>query len=188
MSGKRDATAPKRQMPTRYVARMGRRTRSTQGRHTSQPCLAEGETVAGDGGSDSIFKQRFVLGLHLAPLAGQGEPNSIFKQQDGHCEPTGRANARSTYSVVIRGLDPRIHLLKGISRSGWIAGSGPAMTATSVRDERSLAPFAGPLTTASRSRRMFRARFAIIIIRPLQSEGAGNAGRPMHPQPRVRYG
>jgi hypothetical protein len=44
-----------------------------------------------------------------------------------------RANARSTFSVVIRGLDPRIHLLKGISRSGWIAGSSPAMTATSVR-------------------------------------------------------
>jgi hypothetical protein len=54
------------------------------------------------------------------------------------------AHAGSTYSVVIRGLDdPRIHLLKGISRSGWIAGSSPAMTATSVRDERSLAPFAG---------------------------------------------
>src|ERR1700753_774691 len=85
-------------MPTRYVARMGRRMRSTQGRHASQPCLAEGETVAVDGGSDLIFKQ-----------------------QDRHCGPTGRANARSTNSVVIRGLDPRIHLLKRISRSGWIA-------------------------------------------------------------------
>src|ERR1700730_3360151 len=31
------------------------------------------------------------------------------------------------------------------------------------------------------------ARFAI-IIGPLQSEGAGNAGCPMHPQPRVRWG
>src|SRR6201996_1060910 len=123
-------------MPTRYVARMGQRTRSTQGRHASQPCLAEGETVAGDDGSDSIFKQRFVLGLHLAPLAGRGELNSIFKQQDRRCEPTGRVNARSTYSVVIRGLDPRIHLLKRISRSGWIAGANPAMTATHRPAER----------------------------------------------------
>src|ERR1700757_2192140 len=106
-------------MPTPYVARMDQRTRSTQGRYASQPCPAEGETVAGDDGSDLIFKQRFVLGLHLASLAGRGEPNSIFKQQDRHCEPTGRANVRSTYSVVIRGLDPRIHLLKVISRSGW---------------------------------------------------------------------
>ena len=27
-----------------------------------------------------------------------------------------------------------------------------------------------------------------LIVRPLQSEGAGNAGCPMHPQPCVRYG
>jgi hypothetical protein len=26
------------------------------------------------------------------------------------------------------------------------------------------------------------------IFRPLNSEGVGNAGRPMHPQPRVRMG
>src|SRR5262245_20221124 len=31
--------------------------------------------------------------------------------------------ARPFFSVVIRGLDPRIHLLRG-----WIAGSSPAMT------------------------------------------------------------
>src|ERR1700733_1423691 len=31
------------------------------------------------------------------------------------------AHPGSTNSVVIRGLDPRIHLLKRISRSGWIA-------------------------------------------------------------------
>jgi hypothetical protein len=37
------------------------------------------------------------------------------------------------------------------------------------------------------SRRAFRARF-VRTFRPLRSEGVGNAGRPMHPQPRVRYG
>jgi hypothetical protein len=94
--------------------------------------------------ADSFFKQQPSFQMSLPrPACGRGKPNSIFKQQDRHCEPAGRANARSTYSVVIRGLDPRIHLLKGISRSGWIAGSSPAMTATSGRDERSLAPFAG---------------------------------------------
>jgi len=31
-------------------------------------------------------------------------------------------------------------------------------------------------------------RVLLFKFRPLQSEGAGNAGRPVHPQPRVRYG
>jgi hypothetical protein len=35
------------------------------------------------------------------------------------------------------------------------------------------------------SRRAFRASF-VRTLRPLRSEGVGNAGRPMHPQPRVR--
>ena len=39
--------------------------------------------------------------------------------------------------------------------------------------------------TASRSRRTFRASFAGTCC-PLNSEGAGNAGRAMHPQPRVQ--
>jgi hypothetical protein len=30
--------------------------------------------------------------------------------------------------AVMRGLDPRIHRKKQFSRSGWIAGSSPAMT------------------------------------------------------------
>src|ERR1700736_3777798 len=38
--------------------------------------------------------------------------------------------------------------------------------------------------TVPRSRRVFRASFAI-NVRHLNSEGAGNAGRPMRPQPRV---
>jgi len=38
--------------------------------------------------------------------------------------------------------------------------------------------------TTPHSRRTFRARFAI-NVRSLESEGAGNAGRPMRPQPRV---
>ena len=37
----------------------------------------------------------------------------------------------------------------------------------------------------SRSRRPFRARFAM-NVRSLKSEGAGNAGRPLRPQPRVQ--
>src|ERR1700760_4474477 len=32
------------------------------------------------------------------------------------------------------------------------------------------------------------ARGLACSFRPRKSEGAGNAGRPMHPQPRVRYG
>jgi hypothetical protein len=41
--------------------------------------------------------------------------------------------------------------------------------------------------TPSHSRGAIRPRFAL-KSRPLRSEGAGNAGCPMHPQPRVRYG
>ena len=37
---------------------------------------------------------------------------------------------------------------------------------------------------SSRSRGAVRPRFAIISA--LKTEGVGNAGRPMHPQPRVR--
>src|ERR1700730_19024707 len=40
--------------------------------------------------------------------------------------------------------------------------------------------------TISRSRRMFRARFAGKYL-SLHSEGAGNAGSPMRPQPRVYW-
>ena len=32
------------------------------------------------------------------------------------------------------------------------------------------------------------ARVLLLMFRPLQSEGAGNAGCPMHPQPGVRWG
>jgi hypothetical protein len=35
------------------------------------------------------------------------------------------------HSIVIRGLDPRIHPLRKNFFKGWIAGSSPAMT---VRD------------------------------------------------------
>ena len=80
------------------------------------------------------------------------------------------AHPGSTNSVVMRGLDPRIHLLKRISRSGWIAGSSPAMTATSVRDERSLAPFAGIYKhgfaiSPRATREVWPARFALLIQR-----------------------
>ncbi|MGY3488984.1 hypothetical protein ACVW1C_006867 [Bradyrhizobium sp. USDA 4011] len=36
--------------------------------------------------------------------------------------------ARSAYSAVMRGLDPRIHPLRKGLHSRWIAGSSPAMT------------------------------------------------------------
>jgi hypothetical protein len=32
------------------------------------------------------------------------------------------------FSGVTRELDPRVHLLRKFFRSGWIAGSNPAMT------------------------------------------------------------
>jgi hypothetical protein len=51
-------------MPTPYVVRVGQRMRSTQGRHTSQPCLAEGETVAGDDGCEGGAPCSFTNGRH----------------------------------------------------------------------------------------------------------------------------
>jgi hypothetical protein len=71
---------------------------------------------------------------------------------------------------------------------GWMPGSSPGMTSVfcvhTNLDFKQQPPFAD---TASRSRRMCCARFGLLVP-PSQSEGAGNAGRPMHPQPRVRYG
>jgi hypothetical protein len=45
----------------------------------------------------------------------------------------------------------------------------------------------GQQATPSRSRRAFRASF-VRSFRPLRSEGAGNAGRPMRPPPHVQWG
>src|SRR5512141_3270228 len=66
---------------------------------------------------------------------------------------------------------------------GWNAGTQmPRPHVGAHRQSPMAQPFAN---TASRSRGGFRPRLAIKFL-ALQSEGAGNAGRAMRPQPRVQ--
>src|SRR5437762_465611 len=58
--------------------------------------------------------------VHLAsPIAGVPPARTLHRR-------SWRAGATR---CVTRGLDPRVHLLRKIFCEGWIAGSGPAMTA-----------------------------------------------------------
>jgi hypothetical protein len=76
---------------------------------------------------------------HLQRMAGNFvEPKGLSLLPQGR--PMQEA---ATYSVVIRGLDPRSHRLqKEFREARWIAGSSPAMTVEgdAARKEHSLAP------------------------------------------------
>jgi hypothetical protein len=87
---------------------------------------------------------------------------------------------------VVAGLDPAIHPLReNFLRDGWMPGSSPGMTSV----------FACTPSSSQKSNIVRRRGFAISphVLRevcrnvcPRNSEGAGNAGRLMRPQPRVQ--
>ena len=60
---------------------------------------------------------------------GIGPASACAAKEEGYCAE--RSDTDRTYSCrVMRGLDPRIHLLREkFHEDGWIAGSSPAMTA-----------------------------------------------------------
>jgi hypothetical protein len=78
--------------------------------------------------------------------------------------------------IVITGLDPVIHLrTKAYCEDGWMPGSSPGMTSAFVSPTISQTRF-----TISRRE---APEACILSLAPL--EGVGNAGCPLHPQPRV---
>jgi hypothetical protein len=75
------------------------------------------------------------------------------------------------------GLDPAIpRLRRDGTRKSWMPGSSPGMTT----EFASASSFSN---TASHSRNVFRVRVLPETFVPLTSEGAGNAGRSLRPQP-----
>jgi hypothetical protein len=92
---------------------------------------------------------------------------------------TGRVNVRPTYSVVIRGLEPAYPSLEKNLAKWMDCRVKPGNDGNSVRDQRSpRSP--EPINTASRSRRLFRARFAG-SFRPLPNRGRGECRAPDAP-------
>jgi hypothetical protein len=98
---------------------------------------------------------------------------------DGECARSSSSkihisNSLPKHSSVIAGLDPAIHLLaKRSSEDGWMPGSSSGMTIF-LNHNFAISPRFAP--------EFFQERPTLE-----KSEGAGNAGRPMRPQPRVRY-
>jgi hypothetical protein len=72
--------------------------------------------------------------------------------------------------AVMAGLDPAIHAFVFQESKTWITGTSPVMTTN--RHETTF-----PRCNAPES---------CFVLVPLQTEGAGNAGRSPHPQPRVQ--
>src|SRR5450631_4695600 len=68
-----------------------------------------------------------IRNLEMFSTPHLGIPGSMLAHRPGM---TGEiAQARATCTVVMRGFDPRIHQpSQKHFRSGWIAGSSPAMT------------------------------------------------------------
>src|SRR5260370_39989440 len=95
-------------------------------------------------------------------------PIRFSNSQGRHCEePTGRANARPMTGSATKQSIVTVALAVDCFAS-------LAMTALQIQN------------TPPRSRGAIRPSFAKTVSPPLTIEGAGNAGRPMRPQPRVR--
>jgi hypothetical protein len=96
----------------------------------------------------------------------------------GHSRPKdGVASAR---------LCPAIHPLRNnLSRRRWMPGSSPGMTSVFAGTPTNFKQPVWPAATPSRSRRAC-ARVLATTSPSLKSEGAGNAGRSLRPQPCVR--
>src|SRR6266508_2021231 len=79
-------------------------------------------------GRDVVEQNDVGVGLEIAGDLSLGAV--VFDLLAHHEAVDGAAMpAADTHGAVTRGLDPRVHLLrKNFIRSGWIAGSSPAMT------------------------------------------------------------
>ena len=103
--------------------------------------------------------------------------------------PTGRANARPTAGSV---PDPELSRFSGVQLHTIVRCCAPSRNdeqtshrgGIDIPGQWSPSKLVYSVDTAPPSRRSFRARYAVEFP-PSTSEGAGNAGRLVRPQPRV---
>src|SRR6266478_7761427 len=93
-----------------------------------------------------------------------------------HCEPTGRANARPMTGSAKQSMLPRSKSgllrrfrLRSLSYGGQVAPRNDVGNFMTPRSRGAMGP-----------------SFAKIVSPLFRIEGVGNAGCPMHPQPRVQ--
>ena len=110
----------------------------------------------------SLIERRW---LWVPAFSGTTREDSIVKQSNRHCEPTGRANAR-----------PFRHCERSEAIHGRSEESMDCFVASAPRNDAAIVSH-----TTSPSRR--DAPESIHLFPP--KEGVGNAGCPLHPQPRV---
>src|SRR3954453_5077278 len=169
-------------------------SRATLALSYPSPCCGEGrpQRSGGGGGGDVRMRSLGIAGLHLAPRANDGS---------GSCRHT---SPRSRSSSSLRKQGP---ILRGLAvgHGGCLLQSSPAKAGDPVRREFSIpspplwntgsSAFAGDdrgddsaLAVHHTHLRdlAVRTRVVLFVVPSETSEGAGNAGRSMRPQPRMQ--
>jgi hypothetical protein len=95
---------------------------------------------------------------------------ALVQLEDRHCEPTGRANARPMTGSAKQSIEQQKRM--------------DCFVASAFARRRASADRSAPRNDGEAWLRDLAASFArgiLLFSRPLQTKGAGNAGRPMRP-------